>query len=62
MTKMKTTTSVTATNAPDEKPGTHCGICGKPTKGDPHPGADVYHLHCIMEATKHLRERNDTLD
>lgn len=40
------------------KPGTHCGICGKPIKGKPSPGADVYHMSCMMEATKHLRERN----
>lgn len=38
-----------------DRPGTHCTVCGKPTKGDPMPGADVYHLDCIMATTEHLR-------
>lgn len=36
-----------------------CGLCGKPTKGDLHPNADVYHMPCMMEHTKHLREGRD---
>jgi hypothetical protein len=46
-------------SGPGVKPGTHCGICGKLMDGKPHPGADVYHMDCMMETTKHLRERND---
>lgn len=38
------------------KPGTHCGVCGKLMEGDPRPGADVYHIKCLMKKTKHLRE------
>ena len=54
-------------NRPDEennsvgsvKPGTHCGVCGEPMEGDPRPGADVYHMTCLEEITKHLREGSE---
>jgi hypothetical protein len=42
----------------NEKPGTHCGLCGKRLEGA-YPGADVYCMPCMMEATKHLREKKD---
>lgn len=42
----------------EEKLGTHCAICGERMSGE-HPGADVYHMDCLMAATKHLREKND---
>jgi len=38
-----------------DKPGTHCSVCGEPIDGKPHPGADVTHGECAMEATKELR-------
>lgn len=40
------------------KPGTHCKLCGKRLEGE-YPGADVYCGACMMEATKHLREKKD---
>lgn len=44
---------------PGSTPGTStqvCPVCGEPV-GNEHPNADVYHLACIMEITKHLREK-----
>lgn len=38
-----------------DRPGTHCRVCGEPTTGVPMPGADVYHLECILATTEHLR-------
>jgi len=34
----------------------YCPICQQPIQSN-HPEADVYHLDCIMEETRHLRER-----
>jgi hypothetical protein len=33
-----------------------CPICGKPC-GNYVEGAKVYHMACLMEATKHLRKK-----
>jgi len=37
-----------------------CPICNKPVESN-HPEADVYHMACLMEVTKHLREKQDEL-
>ena len=39
--------------------GVTCEICGKHIKGvtpDGHENAKVYHMYCLKEQTKHLRE------
>lgn len=39
----------------EERPGTHCSVCGEPMKGEPRPCAVVTHGECAMDATKELR-------
>ena len=38
-----------------------CPWCNEPIESE-HPTADVYHLDCIMESTKHLREKKRPTD
>lgn len=43
----------------------NCPICDRPLSHDTFlrfQGAKVYHLACLMQATRHLRERNADVD
>jgi len=41
---------------PDEEKVQLCGICGKPCQTD-YPDADVYHMSCMMEQMRPMREK-----